>query len=146
MKKAEQAPLKHLYDNHKFCGAWYSRQSATMEQKTKAKQYYCIKEKYGKMYVQMKKLFSEFMSRKHLEECHHKYDTQLNEGLNTNITMAVPKHKTHGKSMILHNQISIVIGVQVWGEKKFWSAIFLKLDMDMSDGLTNFWNRRIRLV
>jgi hypothetical protein len=96
-----------------------------MEQKTKAKQYYCIEEKYGKMYVQMKKLFSEFMSRKHLEECHHKYDTQLNEGLNTNITMAVPKHKTHGKSMILHNQISIVVGVQMWGGKQN-GLLFLK--------------------
>eukprot|EP00957_Ditylum_brightwellii_P192945 14691284-Ditylum_brightwellii.AAC.1 len=47
----------------------------TTKQKTKAKQYYCSKEKHGKLYVQMKELFSEFTSRKHLEECHHKYDT-----------------------------------------------------------------------
>eukprot|EP00957_Ditylum_brightwellii_P111677 8518122-Ditylum_brightwellii.AAC.1 len=39
--------------------------------KHKAKQYYHIKERHGKMYVQMKELFSEFTSRKHLEECHH---------------------------------------------------------------------------
>eukprot|EP00957_Ditylum_brightwellii_P177088 13490403-Ditylum_brightwellii.AAC.2 len=53
----------------------------------KAKQYYCDNEKHGKLYDQMKELFSEFTSRKRLEECHHKYDTQLNEGLNTTVAM-----------------------------------------------------------
>eukprot|EP00957_Ditylum_brightwellii_P091197 6943381-Ditylum_brightwellii.AAC.1 len=72
----------------------------------------------------MKELFSEFMSRKCLEGCHHKYDTQLDEGLNTGVAMVAPKHKTYDKSMSLHNQISIVIGAQVWGETIFWSAAF----------------------
>eukprot|EP00957_Ditylum_brightwellii_P133696 10193819-Ditylum_brightwellii.AAC.1 len=84
-----------------------------MERKAKAKQYYHSKEKHVKLYDQMKELFSEFMSRKRLEECHHKYDTQLNEGLNTTIAM-------------------------IWGEKKLWPAVFEKLGMDMTDGLTLF--------
>eukprot|EP00957_Ditylum_brightwellii_P008100 614447-Ditylum_brightwellii.AAC.1 len=61
--------------------------------------------------------FREFTSRKRLEECHHGFDTQLNEGLNTVVAM-------------------------VWGEKTFWSAVFEKLDMDMSDGLTNFLEQK----
>eukprot|EP00957_Ditylum_brightwellii_P153875 11712593-Ditylum_brightwellii.AAC.1 len=69
-----------------------------MEQRVKAKQYYCIKDQHGKLYVQIKDLFQEFMSRKRLEECHHGYDTQLNEGINTAVAM-------------------------VWGEKKFWSDV-----------------------
>eukprot|EP00957_Ditylum_brightwellii_P112247 8558145-Ditylum_brightwellii.AAC.1 len=74
-----------------------------MEQKSKDKQYYCSKEKHGKLYVQMKELFSEFTSRKILEECHHKYDAQLNNGLNTAANLVAQKHETYGKSMSLHN-------------------------------------------
>eukprot|EP00957_Ditylum_brightwellii_P085262 6484428-Ditylum_brightwellii.AAC.1 len=84
-----------------------------MEQKGKEKQYYYNKERYSKMYVEMKELFSEFMSRKCLEESHHKYDARLNEGLNTATAM-------------------------LWGEMKFCSAIFEKLGMGMTDGLTDF--------
>eukprot|EP00957_Ditylum_brightwellii_P059425 4511721-Ditylum_brightwellii.AAC.1 len=83
-----------------------------MDQRVKAKQYYRSKGQHGKLYVQIKDLFGEFTSRKRLEECHHGYDMQLNEGLNTAVTMVTPKHKTYGRSMSLHNQISIVIGVQ----------------------------------
>eukprot|EP00957_Ditylum_brightwellii_P103846 7910684-Ditylum_brightwellii.AAC.1 len=93
MEKAAQAPLEHLYVNHELCGTWCKRQSATMEQKMKAKQYYHDKEKHGKLYVQMKELFSQCLSRKCLEECHRKYDAQLNEGSNTAVVMVVPKHK-----------------------------------------------------
>eukprot|EP00957_Ditylum_brightwellii_P037704 2851491-Ditylum_brightwellii.AAC.1 len=50
-------------------------------------------------------LSSEFTSRKSLEECHHKYDTQLNEGINTAVVM-------------------------VWGETTFWNAVFEKLGME----------------
>ena len=30
----------------------------------------------------------------------------------------------------------------MWGEKKFWSAVFEKLDIDMTDGLTNFLEQK----
>eukprot|EP00957_Ditylum_brightwellii_P103080 7855364-Ditylum_brightwellii.AAC.1 len=71
MEKAAQAPLEHFYHNHQFCGSWCRRQSATVEQRVKAKQYYCSKDLYSKLCVQIKDLFGEFTSRKHLEECHH---------------------------------------------------------------------------
>eukprot|EP00957_Ditylum_brightwellii_P020916 1577427-Ditylum_brightwellii.AAC.1 len=87
MEKVAQAPLEHLYDNHEFCGSWCRRQSAIMKQRVKAKQYYFSKDLRGKLHVQIKDLFGEFMSRKRLEECHHKYDTWLNEGLNTAAAM-----------------------------------------------------------
>eukprot|EP00957_Ditylum_brightwellii_P024623 1860595-Ditylum_brightwellii.AAC.1 len=87
MEKVAQAPLEHLYDNHEICGSWCRRQSATVEQRVKVRQYYCSKDLHGKLYVQVKDLFGEFMSRKCLEECHYKYDTQLNEGLNTIVAM-----------------------------------------------------------
>ena len=103
MEKVAQDPLEHLYDNHEFCGSWCRRQNATMDQRVKAKQYYRSKDQHGKLYVQIKDLFGEFMSRKCLEECHHGYDTQLNEGLNTAVAMIAPKHKTYGRSMSLHN-------------------------------------------
>ena len=74
-----------------------------MEQRVKAKQYYHSKDQHGKLYAQRKDLLEEFTSRKHLEECHHKHDTQLNEGLNTVVTMVAPKHKTYGRSMSSHN-------------------------------------------
>eukprot|EP00957_Ditylum_brightwellii_P163220 12428438-Ditylum_brightwellii.AAC.1 len=66
-----------------------------MDQQAKAKQYYHNKERHGKLYDQMKELFSGFTSSEHLEACHHKYDTQLNEGLNTNAAIIAPKHKTY---------------------------------------------------
>eukprot|EP00957_Ditylum_brightwellii_P005081 386174-Ditylum_brightwellii.AAC.1 len=47
----------------------------------------------------MKEFFSEFLSRNRLKECHHKYDTQLNEGLNTAVATVVPKHKTYELGM-----------------------------------------------
>eukprot|EP00957_Ditylum_brightwellii_P037072 2806889-Ditylum_brightwellii.AAC.1 len=84
-----------------------------MEQKVKAKQYYHSKEKHGKLHVQMKDLLSEFTSKNFLEECHHKYDTLLNGGLNTTATIVIPKHKH-----------------MVWGEKKCWSAVFEKLGVE----------------
>eukprot|EP00957_Ditylum_brightwellii_P102027 7776489-Ditylum_brightwellii.AAC.1 len=40
-------------------------------------------------------LFGEFTIRKHLEENQHKYDTQLNEGLNAVVVMVVPKHEKY---------------------------------------------------
>eukprot|EP00957_Ditylum_brightwellii_P113868 8680892-Ditylum_brightwellii.AAC.1 len=111
MEKAAQAPLEHLYNDHEFCGAWCRRQQNTsLEQRIKARQYYHSKDKHGKLYIQTKGLFGEFMSRKCLEECHHKYDTQLNEGLNIAVAM-------------------------VWSEKKFWSAVFKKLDIEVTDGM-----------
>eukprot|EP00957_Ditylum_brightwellii_P132758 10123437-Ditylum_brightwellii.AAC.1 len=64
-----------------------------MEQRIKARQYYCSKDKHGKLYIQMKEFFSEFTGKKCLEEHHHKYDTQLNKGLNTTVAMVAPKHK-----------------------------------------------------
>ena len=59
-EKAAQAPLEHLYNNHEFCGSWCRRQNATMDQRVKAKQYYCSKDQHGKLYVQIKDFFENF--------------------------------------------------------------------------------------
>eukprot|EP00957_Ditylum_brightwellii_P116325 8872772-Ditylum_brightwellii.AAC.1 len=95
-----------------------------MEQRVKAKQYYHSKDQHGKLYVQTKDLFGEFTSRKCLKECHHKYDTQMRD--------LIPPLQW------LHPNIKHM----VWGEKKFLSAVFKKLDMEVTDGLTIFLEQK----
>eukprot|EP00957_Ditylum_brightwellii_P108634 8286081-Ditylum_brightwellii.AAC.1 len=83
MEKAPQAPLEHLYDNHNLGGPWCKRKNKTDEEKKKSTQYNQNKEANGKQYDQLKEVFAEFTDRKRLEECHHIFNSQMNEGLNT---------------------------------------------------------------
>jgi hypothetical protein len=110
--------------------------------KKKAKQYYRCKQRHAKLYEQLKEVFDEFTTEERLLECLHWYDTQVNEGMNNAIAGKAPKHKTYGTTMSLHNRVSIAIGLQVWGETKFWGRVFETLGISTTSGTEKFWAKK----
>merc|ERR1712045_865868 len=51
------------------------------------------------------------------------YDTQKNEGLNSAVARVAPKCRTYCQSASLWARISLVIGEQNCGIKKFWQHL-----------------------
>ena len=61
-----------------------------------------------------------------------------NESMINAITYIAPKNKTMAHSMILNNRISCVLGISIFGFKKYWQTIFNLMDLNMSPTLKTF--------
>ena len=86
IKQRVLAPLEHLFDNHTFCDEeWCYVLKAQKEGKPyvpEESRPLFNKEKDKKMYVQLKEALDRFQLEDTVQECLHKFDTQMNEGLN----------------------------------------------------------------
>ena len=51
------------------------------------------------------------------------FDTQKNESMNNAITYVSPKDQTMGHSMRLNDRISCVVGISIFGFKKYWQRV-----------------------
>ena len=57
------------------------------------------------------------------------FDTQKNESKNNVIAYVAPKNKTMAHSMSLNNRISCVVGISIFGLKKYWKQVFALMEI-----------------
>ena len=97
-----KAPLGHLFDNHEICGPWCKRKK-NIDGLVQQHQFYRNKEKDNKLYLQMSKIYSDFIAGDNLEQCRPGFTTQANESFNMTIASYAPKNQVYGSSMPLTN-------------------------------------------
>ena len=79
------------------------------------------------MYKQLTDAVARFQSEKNIKECLHKYDTQINEGLNMTVSRYVPKFKHYGTTMSLDTRIRCVVGQHNMGYATYYSTLLKNL-------------------
>ena len=52
------------------------------------------------------------------------FDAKKNESMNIFIAYIAPKNKTMAHIMSLTNMISCVVGISIFGFKKYWKQVF----------------------
>jgi hypothetical protein len=67
--------------------------------------------KDAKLYEELNKIYSRFMTMERLEEVGHGYDTQINESYNNTASWFAPKNKVYCGSQSLKNRLSVAIGI-----------------------------------
>ena len=129
--KRVSAPIEHIFNNHLNCD---EKWCYVLKAQKEGKQYIPEKNrpmydkvKEEKMYNQLKSAVERFQDATAVQECLHKYDTQLNESLNMSVARAVPKFKHFGTTMTLDTRIRNVIGVHNTGYKQYYSALLSNL-------------------
>lgn len=131
IEKKVLAPIEHLFQNHDYC----DEQWCYVLQAQKEKKNYVPEEsrplytKNGepKMYQQLTDAVARFQTEKNIRECLHKYDTQINEGLNMTVSRYVPKFKHYGTTMSLDTRIRCVIGQHNMGYANYYSTLLKNL-------------------
>ena len=66
------------------------------------------------------------------------FDTQKNESINNVIAYVAPKKKTMAHSMSLNNRILCIVGISIFGFKKYWEHVFNLMDIKTKPTLTDF--------
>eukprot|EP00957_Ditylum_brightwellii_P100330 7647120-Ditylum_brightwellii.AAC.1 len=89
----------------------------------------------------MKDAYRIFQKKEILEQSHHPFDIQKNEGMNTAIAKFAPKTRTFSRTMSLQNRVSIAVGVQNNGNDLYWSRVYTALGMEMLSNLSSFWKK-----
>ena len=125
------APIEHLFQNHEYC----DEQWCYVLQAQKKKKPYVpeesrplfIKSEEPRMYKQLTDAVARFQSEKNIKECLHKYDTQINEGLNMTVSQDVPKFKHYGTTMSLDTRIRCVVGQHNMGYATYYSTLLKNL-------------------
>ena len=139
---AAKAVIEHLFNNHEFCEKKWCHMKA-YENELKDLQVkgidtsameppshpfkYRSKTDDPELYIEMKDAFEPWGLPERLIESLHGESTQLNEALNLLVSKYAPKTKTYGSSMSLQNRIAIAIGVQNYGQHKFFSLVYNEL-------------------
>jgi hypothetical protein len=77
-------------------------------------------------------------------------DTNANEAFNQTCTWLSPKNNVFAGSGSLHNRLSIAVGVNSLGYKKFFTALFSKLGIEMTDNVAHYLrlkeNNRVKQI
>ena len=125
------APIEHLFNNHQYCDAqWCYILKAQKEGKSyvpEENRPLYDKDKHNKMYQQLKEVVTRFQTEENIRECLHKYDTQVNEGLNMSVSRYVPKFKHYGTTMSLDTRIRCVIGHHNMGYETYYKTLLYNL-------------------
>ena len=66
------------------------------------------------------------------------FDTQKNELMNNVIAYVAPKNKMMSHTMSLNNRISCIVGISIFGFKKYWEQVFNLMDIKKTPTLTDF--------
>jgi hypothetical protein len=73
------SPLLHHVNNNAKCGTWCRHgRSKSQEELDQLEKYRC-KEKNNQLYLQCVEILKRFMSKEHLQECHHKMSPEKME-------------------------------------------------------------------
>ena len=86
--------------------------------------YYRSKVEHQNLYKQMKEIFEKLTSDDRLRECHHRYDSQVNEALNVSVGKYARKGRTYCTTMSLTNRVNIAMGTHNLGYHEFWYQRF----------------------
>ena len=131
IKKKMLAPLEHLFNNHKFCDVeWCYVLMAQKEGKPYVPEEHrplFNKQVDTKMYQQLLQVLERFQTDDNIRDCLHKYDTQMNEGLNMSVSRYVPKFKHYGTTMSLDTRLRCVIGQHNMGYESYYKTLLYNL-------------------
>jgi hypothetical protein len=145
-----KAVLEHHFENHEYCGAWCTRQHESMEQRKRIIKYYRCKQKDAKLYNLLSQKLERFISLERLVELAHGMDTNANEAFNQTCTWFSPKNKVFAGSGSLHNRLSMAVGVNSLGYNKFFTALFSKLGIAVTDNVAHYLrlkeNNRVKRI
>ena len=143
IKQKMNAPIEHLFGNHKNCGSWCYFLKAEREGKKYAPAnnlpIYC-KKVNNKTYQQLTDAVKCFQEEENVKECLHNFDTQQNEALNMAVSRYVPKFKHYGTTMALDTRIRCVISSHNMGYRDFYLALLTDL------GCTDDNNLKSRMI
>ena len=103
--------------------------------RTESTSFYHSKQCDSDLYNQLVEAYAKYTTPERLKESLHPFDTQLNESLHFVVSKYAPKHKNYSTTMSLSNRISIVVGIHNMGHLPFWTKVFERLQLPMSEDL-----------
>lgn len=133
-----KAVLEHHFDCHLWCGAWCPRKNMSLLELESSKKYYRDKEKDAALYEVLKSKLARFITQKRLEEIAHGMDTNANESFNNTATWFAPKNRVYCGSRSLWNRIALAVGIVSLGIQGFYSRLFAKLGIELTDNVLYF--------
>ena len=90
--------------------------------------YYRCMQKDNKLFKQLKHVLEPHFSKESLTEVMHCHNTQLNEGLNTSVSMMAPKYKNYSRSSELATRVAMTVGCHNLGKYAFLKRVIDRLD------------------
>jgi hypothetical protein len=136
------AVLEHHFDNHDYCGDWCRRKLETPAERLRIIKYYRCKEKDAKLYTLLLSKLARFITVEKLRDIAHGLDTNVNESFNNLCTWFAPKNKVFAGSGSLHNRITFAVGMSSLGHQEFFTRLFTKLGIKMTDNVNHYLNIR----
>eukprot|EP00978_Attheya_sp_CCMP212_P039469 scaffold205529_cov67-Attheya_sp.AAC.1 len=76
-----------------------------------------------------------------MKELLHEFDTQTNEGLNQAVAVLAPKSKTFCRTPALKTRVEIAAAIHNEGYKRYWLAVYDKLEMTVPPLTRHLINR-----
>ena len=95
--------------------------------------FYRNKKKHANTYTFLNNKLSTFLTDERLQELHHPFDSQTNEGLNTLISFYAPKNRTYSSTQSLRNRISLAITIHSRGISGTFQDLFDRLQLQKSN-------------
>ena len=90
--------------------------------------YYRCMKKDIKLFQQLKRVLEPQFSQECLTEVLHGHNTQLNEGLNTSVSMMAPKYKNFSRTSELATRVAMVVGCHNLGKYRFIKRVIDKMN------------------
>jgi hypothetical protein len=141
---AAAAVLEHHFDKHDQCGPWCRRKNETAEQRRTSGRYYRNKETDPQLYKILLKTIQRFVTLDKLIEMAHGLDTNMNEAFNQICTWFLPKNKVFAGSGSLENRIAFAVGINSVGIDVFFTMLFAKLGIAVTDNVAHFLQHKER--
>ena len=79
----------------------------------------------------MCKIYKLYSTEEKIAQCKHKFDTQINEDMNTCVSKYAPKIKHYSKYKYLEARVKTVAGLYNCGCHSFWTDFMKVLDVDI---------------
>ena len=92
----------------------------------------------NQLYNLLKKTIFLFQTYKVMRESPHMFDIKNNKSMNNAITHVAPKSRIKEHSMSLNNMISCVVGISIFGFRKYWQRVFILMELSMSPTFKKF--------
>jgi hypothetical protein len=136
------SPVLHHFTQHSKCGTWCRHRNKSQEELGQLEKCRC-KEKNNKLYLKCVEVIEKFITKEHLQECHHNTSSQKNEAMNKSLMRYVPKDKTYCKTMSLTSRLSIAISIDTLGHSEYFLRLFRSMKFRTTEltfsGLCQMW-------
>ena len=97
------------------------------------------KKRDNELYLLVKDKYESYITREKLEECLHKFDSNINKSLNNIVSKYAQKRKHFSKSLSLFTRVFISAGIYLVSYHYLWSSIFKQLEVDILYSLELCW-------